>query len=83
MKGAPPAEDGFYVAKAEGQPLLQLEVGEHLRIALLVAAQELLGLGLGEPRLPRQPLGAHAVDHAEVDRLAQPPLLAAHLLLVQ
>ena len=45
--------------------------------------QELLGLGLADAGFAGEALGAHAVDHAEVDRLAQAPLFRGHLVFVE
>ena len=83
MERPPAAENRFYVTAAEGEPLLQLEKGEHLRVALLVLGQELLGFALAYAGFPGEALGSHAIDHTEVDRFAQPTLVRTDLVLVQ
>ena len=83
MERPPAAEDGFHVTAAEGEPLLQLEEGEHLRVALLVLGQELLGFALAHAGFPSEALGSHAVNHTEVDGFAEPAFVRADLVFVQ
>jgi len=83
VEGASPSQDGLHVAAAQGQALLQFQEGEHLGVSLPVTAEELLRLRLTHSRLTGKPLGTHAVDHAEVDRLAQSALIGAHRVFVE
>ena len=82
-KRAPPAQDRLHVAAAEGKTLLQFQKGEHPGIALLVFGEELFGLGLANPGFAGKALGAHAIDHAEIDRFAKPPFILADLVFFQ
>ena len=83
MKGAATAQDCFHIAAAEGEPFLQLKEGKHLGVALFVLDQKLFGLGRAHACFPRKALGAHAIDHPEIDRFAEPAFIGAHLVLVQ
>ena len=74
---------GFDVAAAEGQAFLPFQEFKDLGVALLVADQELFGLGLADAGGPGKSLGSHAINHPKVDRFAQAPLLIAHLAFIQ
>ena len=83
VEGAPAAQDRFHVTTAEGEAFLQLQEGEHPRVALLVARQKLLGLRLADAGFPGEALGSHPVDHTEVDRFAEAPFIGRHLRFVE
>ena len=83
MERASSTHDRLHVAATESEPFLELEISEDSGITLPVAQQELLGFPLADAGLPGEALGAHAVDHTEVDRLAQASLVAVHLVFVE
>ena len=83
VEGAAAPQDRFHIALAQGQAFLHFQIGEDAGVTLPVTAQEVLGLGLAHACFSGETLGTHAIDHTEVDRLAEPPFVGADLVFVK